>query len=129
MHRRFSAQKKMIEDTLCRLDHPTAAEVYEEVRRRCPQISLGTVYRNLGVMCEEGAALRLSFGDGPDRYDVNISDHFHAECAACGRIFDACELLPPDLIARLDAAVESATGVRVERRTMYFQGVCAACRK
>ena len=128
MARRFSAQKKMIEDTLMRLDHPTASEVYDQIRKDYPQISLGTVYRNLGTMSAEGEILRLSFADAPDRFDINAHEHFHAACNRCGRIFDTDGKLPADLLQKLDAAVEASTGIRVESRTMVFDGACAACR-
>lgn len=128
MKKRFSAQKKMIEDTLTMLDHPTATQVYEHIRKDYPQISLGTVYRNLGAMSDEGEVLRLSFANAPDRFDINTQEHFHAACSRCGRIFDTDGKLPPGLLEKLDAAVERSTGIRVERRTMLFMGVCAACR-
>jgi Fur family peroxide stress response transcriptional regulator len=110
------------------MDHPTAAEVYERVRRDCPQISLGTVYRNLGTMADEGAVLRLSFMGEPDRFDPNTHEHFHVVCSICGRIFDADSGLVADLIQKLDLAIEGSTGVRVEERTLLFGGVCAQCR-
>lgn len=128
MSRRFSAQKKLIADTLTQLDHPTAAEIYAEARKSCPQISLGTVYRNLGNMSAEGEVLRLSFADAPDRFDVNTHNHFHAACNHCGRIFDTDAGLEGGLFTALDAAVERSTGLKVESRSLLFCGICAACR-
>jgi Fur family peroxide stress response transcriptional regulator len=127
MARRYSAQKKMIGDTLAQMDHPTAAEVYEEVRKAYPQISLGTVYRNLSLMADDGEILRLSFPDAPDRFDPNAHEHYHVACSRCGRIFDTDHTLSPELVKQIDRAVEACTGVRVENRMMIFIGVCAAC--
>lgn len=127
MTKRQSAQKRMIGDVLMRLDHPTASEVYEEIRRDYPQISLGTVYRNLGTMAGDGEILRLSFSDAPDRFDPNTHEHYHVACSRCGRIFDTDRTFPSALIAQLDRAVEESTGVRVENHTMIFTGICAAC--
>jgi Fur family peroxide stress response transcriptional regulator len=118
----------MIEETLMRLDHPTATEVYEWVRRDCPQISLGTVYRNLGAMADEGEALRLSFAGEPDRFDPRTHEHFHVVCAACGRIFDTDFSVVPEAMRALDRAIEDCTGVRVEERSLFFGGLCAECR-
>ena len=108
MKKRFSAQKKMIEDTLTMLDHPTATQVYEHIRKDYPQISLGTVYRNLGAMSDEGEVLRLSFANAPDRFDINTQEHFHAACSRCGRIFDTDGKLPPGLLEKLDADMTAA---------------------
>jgi len=117
----------MIWDALTQLDHPTATEVYEKIREVYPQISLGTVYRNLSAMTDEGEILRLSFPDAPDRFDPNAHEHYHIACSRCGRIFDTDNTIPPELIARLDRAVESCTGVKVQDRRMMFKGICPAC--
>lgn len=129
MSKRYSAQKRMIEDTLDLLNHPSAAEVYEQIRKNYPQISLGTVYRNLGSMADEGQVLRLSFTNAPDRFDMNTHEHFHAVCSCCGHIFDTDGRLPAHLLAQLDAAVEESTGIRVESRSMMFRGICPDCRE
>ncbi|MDR2196385.1 MAG: transcriptional repressor [Coriobacteriales bacterium] len=126
---RNSMQKLLITETLRRMDHPTAAEVYEQVRQDCPQISLGTVYRNLGSMADEGTVLRLSFTDEPDRFDPQTHEHFHVVCSCCGRIFDTDASIEPALVHRLDRAVERCTGVRVQSRSLLFEGVCAKCQE
>ena len=128
MSKRFSAQRERIQAALAALDHPTAAQVYDHVRIAYPQISLGTVYRNLSTMAAEGQVLRLSFPSAPDRFDCNTAEHCHAACQGCGRIFDTDDTLPAQLLTQLDAAVEQATGIRVEARVMLFRGWCADCR-
>jgi len=127
MAKRYSAQKWMINEALAQLDHPTAAEVYEKIRKAYPQISLGTVYRNLGLMADDGEILRLSFSGAPNRFDSKAHEHYHVACICCGRIFDTDHTIPSGLIEQLDRAVEACTGVRVENRMMMFSGVCAAC--
>jgi Fur family peroxide stress response transcriptional regulator len=125
---RYSIQRELVGKTLAVLDHPTAAEVYDAVRRENPQISLGTVYRNLGSMSDEGTALRLSFAGSPDRFDPNTHEHYHAVCTNCGAIFDTNSEIEPGLIRKLDLAVEQGTGIRVEQRSMTFAGICPRCR-
>ena len=125
--KRSSAQKRMIRQILERSDHPTAAEIYEHARRDCPNISLGTVYRNLAAMAEVGEVLRLSFSGRPDRFDPNTHDHFHVFCKECGRIFDTGDTLSNRLIAELDQAIELSTGVKVQERTLHFSGICELC--
>lgn len=127
MTRRYSTQKRMIRDALVHLDHPTAAEVYEEIRKAYPQISLGTVYRNLSLMAGDREILRLSFSGAPDRFDPNAYEHYHVACSRCGQIFDTNHTIPPELVGQIDRAVEACTGVKVENRMMMFSGVCAAC--
>ena len=128
MNRRFSAQKRMIQETLKRLDHPTAAQVYEEIWKVYPQISLGTVYRNLNIMAEEGEILRLPFSGAPDHFDPNPGEHYHIVCSGCGRIFDT-DGLPQEILAELDEAVQACTGVEVQSRNLIFYGICVSCKK
>jgi Fur family peroxide stress response transcriptional regulator len=126
--KRNSFQRRMIGETLWQIDHPTAVEVYERVRRDCPQISLGTVYRNLASMADDGEILRLSFSGAPDRFDPNTHDHFHVVCKGCGCIFDINDAMSPKMLAKLNSMIEQSTGVAVEERTMFFSGLCRSCR-
>lgn len=128
MNRRFSVQKRMIQESLKRLDHPTAAQVYEEIRKVYPQISLGTVYRNLNIMAEDGEIMRLPFSGAPDHFDQNPEEHYHIVCSRCGRIFDT-DGIPYEVLAELDEAVQACTGVEVKSRILIFYGICVACKK
>lgn len=119
----------MIEDALMRLDHPTASEIYEDIRKSYPNISLGTVYRNLGLMAESGEILRITLGDAPDRFDINTHNHFHVMCRRCGQVFDAESDKLKDLLVQIDKLLEESSGVHIENRTMHFQGICSSCRE
>ena len=66
----------------------TADEVYSRVRRRLPNISLGTVYRNLDVLSQAGFVRKLCLGGGQRRYDGRLGRHYHVRCAGCGVISD-----------------------------------------
>ncbi len=68
--------------------HPTAEEVLAEVRREVPNVSLGTIYRNLDQLCDSGVIWKIPLSDGPCRYDGNREDHLHALCPVCGSIRD-----------------------------------------
>lgn len=118
----------MIKETLKDLDHPTAAQVYEEVRKNYPQISLGTIYRNLNIMAEDGEIMRLPFSGSPDHFDQNPAEHYHIVCSHCGRIFDT-DGIPQELLVELDEAVQDCTGVEVQSRRMIFYGICISCKK
>ena len=87
--RRHSRQRELIKSFLeTRKDHPTADTVYRNVRNQNPRISLGTVYRNLTLLAEEGEIRRLNVGDGVDRFDGDVSPHYHFVCQKCGQVLD-----------------------------------------
>ena len=65
-------------------EHPTADTVYAALRKDHPNISLGTVYRNLALLSELGEINKLSTGNGPDRFDGDVHPHYHFVCKKCG---------------------------------------------
>ncbi len=85
----YSKQREAILNELKnRCDHPTAAQVYEGVRQVIPNISLGTVYRNLASLVESGEILSVTVGDGKEHFDGDKSFHLHLHCKCCGDIID-----------------------------------------
>ena len=87
--RRFSRQRQLILDTVCSLHcHPTADDIYSIVKSRIPGISLGTVYRNLNVLAEEGLIQKIALGKSTERYDSRLDSHYHMICLKCGRVVD-----------------------------------------
>jgi len=103
--------------------HPAANWIYEEARKQIPNISLGTVYRNLNMLKEEGRIREISFGKGTDLYDGDLRSHDHACCVICGRVEDV-----PHLSQRVDVTeVERALGYRVHAHRLEFFGVCPQC--
>ena len=123
--RRNTPQRRVILQELCHLkSHPTASELYAVVRQRLPRISLGTVYRNLEVLHEDGQIRKLEFAGAEARFDGTLDQHYHVRCTECGRIEDIFTLnpgLPPAQPAEL--AGFKVTGYRLE----YF-GICPGCR-
>ena len=86
---KYSRQRESIKASLMRRhDHPTADALYASIREEFPNISLGTVYRNLNLLVETGEIRKLTCGDGADHFDGNTSDHYHFICSECGQIFD-----------------------------------------
>ena len=83
---KYSRQRDSIKNFLeNRYDHPTAETVYANIRQEYPNISLGTVYRNLALLSELGEIQKISTGIGPDRFDGNPRPHYHFFCRKCGR--------------------------------------------
>ena len=103
--------------------HPSADWVYEQVRREIPNISLGTVYRNLKLLKQEGEILELDLASTLSRFDGNSQDHYHFRCEQCGRIFDVDE--PVD--EEIDDRVAQKTGLIVSHHRLEFRGLCKDC--
>lgn len=86
---KYSRQRESIKKFLAtRRDHPTAKTIYENIRNVFPNISLGTVYRNLTLLVEIGEIQKISTGTGPDRFDYNPMPHYHFVCLGCGEVSD-----------------------------------------
>ena len=123
---RNTAQRRAILCAVERLDdsHPTALEVFQEVRQARPQLSLATVYRNLEALCERGALSPLTLDSGT-RYCLGASPHHHIVCRRCGAVRDVCtEVFPPEAAANLEAC----SGFQIEPGPMQFYGTCPLCR-
>jgi Fe2+ or Zn2+ uptake regulation protein len=119
----FSRQREAVLTALCSTkSHPTAAWIYEQARKTLPNISLGTVYRNLSVLEREGIIRKISVGDASEHFDGDISSHSHFYCKQCEEITD----IPFD---STDACrkVEQEIGGCVEVATYTFTGVCKKC--
>jgi len=103
--------------------HPTADWVYNEVRREIPNISLGTVYRNLRLMAESGEILELDMCGTLSRFDARRDNHYHFRCQKCGAVFDVEEPVHEDM----DKKVARMTGFTVSYHRLVFGGVCVEC--
>ena len=119
--RRFSHQREQIYQAVyTSREHPTAEMVYQWLKPEMSKLSLGTVYRNLRQMAEEGRLLEL---DGPvARFDATTAPHTHIRCSCCGQVADL--ELPYD--AALDRSAEEG-GWAVESHNLMFQGICPVC--
>lgn len=120
MAQRYSKQHDVIyKDLKNRSDHPSADMVYTSVKKKIPNISLGTVYRNLRDMADSGDALSFMV-DGKEHFDGRNMPHLHLCCTECGSIEDI--LVPPE---RLEALADG----RFKVENAVFQGVCENCQK
>ncbi len=120
----YSRQREAILNELrSRCDHPTAAQIYEGVRKTIPNISLGTVYRNLASLVESGEILSVTVGDGYEHYDGDKSFHVHLHCKACGAIIDSrVSKSKIEGLADLD-------GFTPETSVCVVYGLCKNCKK
>ena len=117
----FSRQREEIIRVLRSTDtHPTAAWVYSKVKEAIPNISLGTVYRNLALFREEGKAMSVATVAGQERFDGRTHPHAHFICEKCGRVDDVDAVLPETLVTG-----EMPGEVRSWALTFY--GICRCC--
>ncbi len=122
---KYSRQRQVIKDFLMtRKDHPTADVVYMNVRQEYPNISLGTVYRNLTLLSDIGEIQRLRLGDGIDHFDADTSKHYHFVCTRCSSVIDLEMDDIDDIIKTANAKFDG----EVEGHVTYFYGICGKCK-
>ncbi|HHT89026.1 MAG TPA: transcriptional repressor [Clostridiales bacterium] len=121
---KYSRQREAIKEYLLHTkEHPTADIVYMNIRETYPNISLGTVYRNLNLLAEKEEILRLNGMDGSDRYDGNTDPHYHFLCKNCRRVLD----LDMESIEHINDIANKNFPGKVEGHVTYFYGVCNNC--
>jgi len=123
---RMTRQRKVIlQELQSKNNHPSADELYERVREHLPRISLGTVYRNLEVLCELGKIQKLALSGSLKRYDGNPLKHYHIRCIGCNRVDDA----PIAPMNRLEDELYEATVFEIIGHNLEFVGFCPECSK
>lgn len=121
-----SKQREAIKSFLMtRKDHPTADVVYSHVREEFPNISLGTVYRNLTLLSDIGEILRIRVGDGVDHFDATVVPHYHFICQECGEVID----LDLDSLNEINEIANAKFDGRIHGHVTYFYGTCPKCTK
>ena len=103
--------------------HPSAEMIYQWLKPANPSLSLGTVYRNLNLLADEGAIRRMAFP--VERYDAKTMPHPHFCCDQCGAVYDLH--LPYD--AELDRQALLASGHDVTGHEVVFHGICTKCKQ
>jgi len=123
---RLTTQRQIILEELSKVKtHPTASELYDMVRKRLPRIGLGTVYRNLELMAENGMILKLEVGGTQKRFDATTDTHYHIRCSNCGKVDDIDTPVMDELVKE---AASSST-YQVLGHHVEFTGICPSCQK
>jgi len=107
------------------MSHPGADWVYDQVRKEIPKISMGTVYRNLKLLAQDGQINELEIPGSLSRFDGNKHNHYHFRCEKCGCLFDLDEVV--DRTMEVDVAQK--TGFKVKKHYLEFIGLCLDCQK
>ncbi len=101
--------------------HPTADDIYQQLRSNGRRVTLATVYNNLNTLCEEGSIQRVSFNERSERYD-KPDRHDHLVCKSCGKISDIS-------LEDFTKMLEACSGVTLEGYDLKLLYICDACRK
>lgn len=121
---KYSRQREAIKEYLAHTkEHPTADMVYMNIRQTYPNISLGTVYRNLNLLAEQGEILKINCKDGSDRFDWNCDPHYHFLCKGCGRVMD----IEMESIDQINVIAGASFPGKIEGHVTFFYGQCPDC--
>lgn len=121
---RYSKQKEeVLKIVLESCNHPDTKDIYKIVKKRIPNISLGTVYRNLNNLSKEGIIKKISLENGNDRYDKTLMNHNHVTCIKCGKICDVSVSLKTSEIVK----IENETGFKITDSNFNINGICKDC--
>lgn len=125
VQRRNTRQRTLVLDAVRnRRDHPSAEDIYLDVRAQDAKISRATVYRNLRFL-EGEHAITCVKAPGGDRFDLRLDAHAHVVCTECGTVIDAS--VPYD--HEVDDAVARSTGFLIADHSTLFEGICPACQQ
>ena len=100
--------------------HPTPEQIYDNLREEHPELGIATVYRNLKTLHSHGLIRKLSLGELADRYDADLSEHYHFLCECCGNVSDIYR-------EELNIDLKCQNGMTVKKRELYVYGVCPEC--
>ena len=120
----FSRKREAILKTVCNTDtHPTAEWICQSLKSDFPDLSLGTVYRNLAQLKMKGAIQSIGVIEGQERFDGNILLHMHFVCNHCGHIYDLPEIEEDGMREK----IEQQYGFSVKFEQRIFYGTCKNC--
>jgi Fur family peroxide stress response transcriptional regulator len=112
--------------------HPGAQWVYNELKPKIPDLSLGTVYRNINVFLKEGALASVGIVKGEERFDGRTVPHPHAVCTRCGKVVDILNIEEKTIntlreMWEVEHSVGAVSGFEIDLRKTVFHGVCNEC--
>ena len=123
---KHSKQRDAIKEMLCkRTDHPTAEQLYNDLKPDFPKISLGTVYRNLSLLESMGEVIKIPTTSNVDRFDGRTDNHYHFYCVECNSVFDTEITVDTEI----NKYAEEKTGGKVLSHSLVFYGLCKNCKK
>lgn len=128
---KLTPQRRAIVDTIVVNEgkHLTAEEIYDEVKKDCPEIGLATVYRTILLLEEIGVVSRLHLNDGCSRYELVHSDevhrHHHLICNVCNKVIEVKD----DLLEEIEVKIEKEYEFKIVDHVLKFYGICHECQE
>jgi len=122
-HRRTKQRQLVLAVVRVSGDHPTAAQVYQRVRRRDPRVAYATIYNALRWWVARGELREFTFGNAAARYDRNRDRHDHAICTKCGRLEDLVVSLPKRVLKQ----AQRQTSFSITSHHVQLLGICSCC--
>lgn len=107
-------------------NHPTAEEIYMLLKENNPNISRGTVYRNLNLLVDKGLIKKISISGMSDRFDYICNPHSHAVCEQCGKVFDFNFELNEEALSK---TIKEQTDLEIFSNELTIYGICSNCKK
>ncbi len=123
--KRFRKREAILECLRSTTSHPSAEWVFEQLKPQIPDLSLGTVYRNLALFKEQGLIISVGHVGGVERFDANTQPHVHFICQNCESVIDLMGLEIPELLSQ---KAENTCGGQVDTCCITFTGTCKNCR-
>ena len=120
--RKRNAILKYLQDTKA---HPSAETVYADLKQQIPDLSMGTVYRNLNLFRQQGMANVIATVRGVERFDANTDPHVHFVCKGCDSVSD---LMQMEIPGSLTSQAQALSGGDVEACSLCFTGLCRECK-
>ena len=128
---KLTPQRRSIVDTIVDSEgkHLTAEEIYDEVKKICPEIGLATVYRTIQLFEQIGLVSKLQLNDGCSRYEIVHSDerhmHHHLICNICNAVIE----VEDDLLEQLEEKIKKQYKFKILDHSVKFYGICEECQK
>ena len=120
----FRKRNAIYECLMASKAHPSAETIYTHLKADIPDLSLGTVYRNLNLFKQQGLAVSVATVNGVERFDGNTAPHVHFICTDCGAVIDLEDMTVPQA---LTTAAEKSMGGKVAECQLTFTGTCKNC--
>ncbi len=125
MTKRNTIQRSLVLEAVRELGcHATADEVYDAIVKKHPNISRGTVYRNLNLLSDIGEIRKVEIPSDANRFDHMLHEHYHARCVKCGRVFN----VEMEFITDLEKSIKDTHGFEISGHDIVFKGICLECK-
>lgn len=123
-HKNFRKRNAILNYLRCTNAHPSAETIYSDLKAQIPDLSMGTVYRNLNLFRQQGLVSTVATVKGVERFDANTDPHVHFICEDCDAVIDLHQLSTPQALC---AEAEGSIGCTVSGCQLSFTGKCRNC--